>query len=541
MVANIPAQQGRLASMFSNYSASLSTFLFCFLSLLFSYLTYNSLNDSLSARQQLNQGDRLLQRFEQLSLMAKNYVLTGELNYQLSYNALLDIDDSEKFQLSDAFINYWQLLTFENSITLTPDETAQQLIQDLQLPENELALLEQAKNAMTQLTLIEFKAFSEIQNSVLESVIYPQSKASLRAKALLESDAYRLQVTQATDTIEQLFELQKARVINQLQSSESYHSLMVVFTLLCYLCLMLSLAYSLYQQFNKKTNVVKNLTSKVSNRTLALFEKREELKVVIHEMDQTKKQLVESEKMASLGSLVSGVAHEVNTPLGIGVTLGTHLQDETQSLVEKITNETLKRSDLERYCSETIENCSLLQSNLERAATLIRSFKQVAVDRSSDELRTFQMSEYIDEVILSLGAHLKQTAIQIEKTIPENEPLLTTYPGAIAQIITNIVMNALTHGFDGGKGAGKISFVLTTENHDMLLSINDNGKGMSAEVLGKIFEPFFTTQRGNGGSGLGLHIVYNLIVQRLGGSIKCTSIMDEGTTFLLRFPKEVKH
>ena len=161
--------------------------------------------------------------------------------------------------------------------------------------------------------------------------------------------------------------------------------------------------------------------------------------------------------------------------MGISITLASYLQEETALLLKQVESSQLKRSDLDRYCAECIENCSLLLANLERAANLISSFKLVAVDQSSDEIRTFKISEYIEEVLKSLHPHIKKTDINIEVNAPHDEPFIKTYPGAIAQIITNLVMNTLIHAFDIKKSNCKINLSLITENDDMLMTFCDNG------------------------------------------------------------------
>jgi len=258
------------------------------------------------------------------------------------------------------------------------------------------------------------------------------------------------------------------------------------------------------------------------------------------EMKLTWKQLVEAEKMASLGNLVSAVAHEVNTPLGMSVMLASHLQNETKKLFGNIESGLLKRSELEHYCSECIESYTLLLSNLERATSLIHSFKQVAVDQCNQKLRSFKVSEYLKEILLSLHPKLKKTKIEVEVQVTGEELIVQTYPGALAQIVTNLVLNAVIHAFDNGQKSGLILFNLAFYEGEAELKIIDDGTGMDESVRGKIFEPFFTTKHDVCGSGLGLNIVYNLVVHQLLGSIDCLSAKGKGTIFTLRFPQKIE-
>lgn len=279
---------------------------------------------------------------------------------------------------------------------------------------------------------------------------------------------------------------------------------------------------------------------KSAQRERELLDTKTQLQSVRAEMELIRKKFMKAQEMSSLASLVSGVAHEVNTPLGMAVTLASHLQDETTALLKELQDEKLKRSQLQQFCYEGIENCRLLLSNLERAATLIQSFKQVAVDQSCGEVRVFKVSQYLQEVLLSLHPKLKKTPIQVTVEAPENEPEVQTYPGAIAQIVTNLVLNALIHAFDNGEKSGQILLVVEFENSDVKLKVADDGNGMEKSVCDKIFEPYFTTKRNAGGCGLGLSIVYNLVVEQLRGSISCQSSIGKGTVFLLRFPMRVK-
>ena len=182
----------------------------------------------------------------------------------------------------------------------------------------------------------------------------------------------------------------------------------------------------------------------------------------------------------------------------------------------------------------------LLLSNLDRAASLIRSFKQVAVDQCSQEMRTFKVSEYLKEILSSLHPKLKKTKIKVEIEVTGEELEVQTYPGALAQIVTNLVLNAIIHAFDNGQKSGLIVFDIEFYKDEVLLKIIDDGAGMDESVRDKIFDPFFTTKRGTGGSGLGLNIVYNLVVHQLLGCIDCQSEKGKGSTFTLRFPQKIE-
>jgi signal transduction histidine kinase len=238
--------------------------------------------------------------------------------------------------------------------------------------------------------------------------------------------------------------------------------------------------------------------------------------------------------MAALGGLVAGVAHEINTPLGIGVTAASHLEQETKRLGLQLEDGTLTKEGLAAFRQLALESAQLILRNLMRADKLVRSFKQVAVDQSTEDRRQIDLAVYLQEILTSLAPALKKTPYRIHADCPA-ALMLDTYPGAIYQIVANLVMNSLMHGFDG-RPEGRIELVARREGEDIVLDYRDDGRGMAEDVRRRIFEPFFTTRRGEGGSGLGLHIVWNLATQRLGGSIACDSEPGRGTRFQLRVP-----
>jgi PAS domain S-box-containing protein len=265
---------------------------------------------------------------------------------------------------------------------------------------------------------------------------------------------------------------------------------------------------------------------------------KERAEAALEDLRAAQRTLVQSEKMASLGGLVAGIAHEINTPLGISLTSASLLAEESRRLSETMTTGSLRRSDLARFLSMAQESSDLLLANSQRAADLIKSFKQVAVDQAADDCRWFNLREYIDEVLMSLGPRLKRSALTVTIDCPADIDV-QGFPGAVAQILTNFVMNSLTHAFDPGQ-PGRLAVTVTLPEPDRVrLVFRDNGRGIPETVLPKIFDPFFTTNRSGGGSGLGLNIVYNLVRQQLGGDILVTSVAGEGTTFTVSFPRVI--
>jgi len=220
--------------------------------------------------------------------------------------------------------------------------------------------------------------------------------------------------------------------------------------------------------------------------------------------------------------------------VGIGVTAASHLEDKTKSILEEFRGGSLKRGALQDYLGVCDESTHMILANLRRASDLIRSFKQVAVDRSTEERRVFRLRAYLDQVLLSLRNYLKKTAIVVEIEC-DAELEIDSYPGVWSQIVANLVLNVLQHAFDPGQ-AGRITITATLEAERLRFIFADNGKGIAPEHLNLIFEPFFTTYRQKGGSGLGLSIVYNLVTQTMGGTIHVASAPGQGAVFSISVP-----
>ena len=267
-----------------------------------------------------------------------------------------------------------------------------------------------------------------------------------------------------------------------------------------------------------------SLEQKVAERTRELSQTLENLRT-------TQDQLVEAEKMAALGGLVAGVAHEINTPVGVGVTAASLLESKTTAFRDVYQSGQMKRADLEKYLDTAEQSSSMVLRNLHRAAELIQSFKQVAVDQSSEVRREFKVKAYLDEILLSLRPQLKRTKHTIDIQGPD-DLILNSYPGVFSQIVTNLIMNSLLHAYEP-EDAGLLTFSFKQVNNRLIFEYSDDGRGISQKNVAKIFDPFFTTKRGQGGSGLGLHIIYNLVTQKLGGTIRCESEVGLGTRFVI--------
>lgn len=269
---------------------------------------------------------------------------------------------------------------------------------------------------------------------------------------------------------------------------------------------------------------------------LATIRRRtDELVETVAQLHATRDELVQAEKMAALGQLVAGVAHEINTPLGVAVTAASSLGENMAGVSRAAADGRLDRVAFDRFLADGNEASALILSNLDRAAELIRSFKQVAVDRSSDAARLVVVKDYLDDVVRSLAPSLRNAgAIRIDIHGPHTLQAQIR-PGALSQVITNLVMNSVVHGFHG-RTHGTITITVTQDRDWLQLIYEDDGHGIPADIERRIFEPFFTTRRGQGGSGLGMHIIHNIVHGTLGGSIFCAGRPGVGARFEITIP-----
>lgn len=278
------------------------------------------------------------------------------------------------------------------------------------------------------------------------------------------------------------------------------------------------------------------LEQRVVERTDALQRANKELAHTLETLNKTQEELVRSEKLAALGSLVAGIAHELNTPIGNSLMVASTLLDQTRTLTGNWTRDNgIKRSTLETYISDAGTAGDILVRNLQRAADLVTSFKQVAVDQTSSQRRRFPVAEVVSEIILTLWPTLKKTSFAVKQDIPDGL-VMDSYPGPLGQVITNLLNNALLHGFDN-RNTGTVWISVQSINDDWLeFIVKDDGIGIPPANLSRIFDPFFTTKLGAGGSGLGLNITHNIITGILGGRVKVQSEIGVGTAFILTLP-----
>jgi len=292
---------------------------------------------------------------------------------------------------------------------------------------------------------------------------------------------------------------------------------------------------SLEQEVTRKTASLSQIISELAQQKEDLEQSKDELKASLMQLENTKDQLVESEKMASLGSLVAGIAHEINTPIGIGVTAVSYLADAIGELDHAVANKLLTNKHMTEFLKTAKDSSRLVVANLQKASKLIQSFKEVAVDQTSEAHRTIHLPAYLQEVIQSLQPILRPTQHKVIVNC-DDVVAINCQAGSLAQIFTNLILNSLTHAFEG-VNQGQIVFNISQTSDFITIDYHDTGNGISQKHLDSLFEPFFTTKRGQGGSGLGTHIVYNLVTQSLHGTIAAACEPGQGLSYSIQLPQ----
>ena len=277
------------------------------------------------------------------------------------------------------------------------------------------------------------------------------------------------------------------------------------------------------------------LEARVEQRTLDLTETNERLSASVGNLRAAQRSLIESEKLASLGRLVASITHELNTPLGNAMTVVSALEESHREISDKALNGALRRSELEQFLKHNADGLDILHRNVARSAGLIANFKQVAVDQSSERRRIFDLSLVVQETIATMQPKLKRTPYQVLTEMTDGI-MMDSYPGPLEQVLINLIMNAVIHGF-GERPYGVITIrTQILDQHRVRIVCTDDGVGMDEKVRLRVFEPFFTTRVGEGGSGLGMSIVYSIVTSVLGGRINVQSKSGEGTSCVIDLP-----
>ncbi len=284
----------------------------------------------------------------------------------------------------------------------------------------------------------------------------------------------------------------------------------------------------------ERENTFNRFKKEIEGKNAKLAESNVELEEAFSKLKSTQHKLINSEKMAALGGMVQGVAHELNTPIGLSITGVSHIKSDTERLTSLLNDSQMKKSDLDDFLDSTSNLSKSISVSLDKAANLIRSFKLVSVEQHEEVEQSFNVHSNLADILYSINPSIKGKNVSVTNHIPENI-YIRSFPGVFYQIYTNLINNSILHGFEDSEG-GLIDIKASYENDILELVFSDNGKGMSAEVVNKVFDPFFTTKRARGGTGLGMNIIYNLVNDKLLGSIKVVSEEGHGAEYHFTIP-----
>lgn len=259
-----------------------------------------------------------------------------------------------------------------------------------------------------------------------------------------------------------------------------------------------------------------------------------ELKKSLAKLTFAQDKLVQSEKLAALGRLVAGITHEINTPIGIGITASSFIEQLVEKMRANLEKEDINKKEFERKLKIICESAEMITTNLERAVKLVSNFKMISVDQESEKPRSIVVCDYIQDLVSGLSIEFKNSRHIIEVNCAK-DIVFNSRPGALAQIISNFIINTMVHAFDG-IDCGRVVLDISTKNGMLIIECSDNGVGMSSEAIKQVFDPFYTTKREEGGSGLGMYIVYSLVTNALNGTIKCESELNKGSCFSICVP-----
>lgn len=440
----------------------------------------------------------------------------AKLNAKLAeQQAKIKVSNSKLKSLNTALaVNTQALQQQEFDIQqLKENEQKQQLA--LQSKEQELSLILQQLSAANKNYSEQTQAISQQQQQVAEKEQQNQQMSELikQNRLILEKQQQNIASQQ------QEINVQDNELAAQQQTIvEQKNTITITFALVVIAILALLVIVRLLLK-NKKTT--------------------EQLTITLSHLEETQNQLIHSEKMASLGKLIAGVAHEINTPLGIAVTSTSLIQENIEKIAKKLEDKSLSQKQLQSFIHVINESASISNKGLERVITLMHNFKEVAADQIIEEVREINLADYIAEVITTLNNEMKKSRVRYQFSGHKNICIHTT-PGALAQVITNLVNNSIRHGFPADTPRDNadncISITLEQHNNDIKLTYHDNGIGMDNKTLTQVFEPFFTTKRNKGGTGLGMNIVFNLIEQKLGGHIEIQSTLGQGMSCFITLP-----
>lgn len=298
------------------------------------------------------------------------------------------------------------------------------------------------------------------------------------------------------------------------------------------LLLALSLSWIIYRERKMGFTLIK-VNQRLANDKVLLEQSERETRRLLGQQQRLQEDLIESDKLSALGMMVAGVAHELNTPLGAAIMAASTIKKEHQLLADSFANG-LTKDALQRYLESTEMGLDLVETNQQRAAQLVRSFKRLAIDRATEDIVSFMLDQVIDDLMKTLHHRLKTARVDVELNVEHIE--MQGIPGILSQVLQNLVINALNHAFKPGMG-GKLVISAAAVDGNVTLKVADNGKGIDSNIVSKIFEPFVTSKRSNGNTGLGMHFVHQWVTRSLHGSVTVETELNRGTTFIICIPQ----
>lgn len=496
--------------------------------------------------------DMLRQSSDDLTHFARAYVVTNNLKYKKQYFEILDIRNGVKARPLNYDFIYWYLSEI-NRKRMHPDmekKSLQDLIKEFPLTGLQKSLIKLSEDNSNNLVKMEIKAFEamkENNQSLAIKLLYSDIYYKEKEKIMTPLDNLLLTINLS---LNKEIEYLNFKIKNQFLHILIIGLFFVLGNFIIYLMFLkkvnnpIGYLFDIIEQFRLNEKVIERKTfyDDEIGQTIKQFfimkdaidEQKDELEQTIFSLQSTQKKLVEAEKMASLGGVVAGVAHEINTPVGIGITAITHFSDITEKIKKDYDDDNISKEDFEQYITISQELSKSISVNLSRIAHLVNSFKQIAVDQTAEEEKNFNLKEYMNKILISINHIIKENKLTVNMQCDKNINIYS-YSGAFSQIITNLIINSVKHAYDKNK-KGIISINIERKNNILELLYKDDGKGISKENLPKIFDPFFTTNRVGGGTGLGLNIIYNLVTNNLHGTIKCDSKEGEGALFTITIP-----
>lgn len=430
-----------------------------------------------------------------VTLLSSNAVIFSRIEvgiYFLIGNAII----------KTAFLVFLFTLAFNKLLTTPLNELTQQ-IKQVDLDDPEASKLHSMNYEKNELNILE-----DAYNNLIDELVEFKDKLAI---SQLETDNAKEQIDEQNLLLEQ----EVAKKTSSLSRT------------------MLKMEIQQKELLEQKLNLQEeNVRRSKTEQTLTTTNK--DLIHSLNELNKAKERLLEAEKMASLGALSAEVSHEVATPVGISITSSSYLLEKIIGLQQSLDQNKISKKTIEKFIENASQSTELLINNLHRASELLTSFKHIAVDQTSDKVRMFNVSNYIDEIIQSIHPRLKKTSHRIKVHCDKNIEVYS-HPGAIAQIIINLVINSIIHGFEN-INRGEITIDIKLYHNKLLIDYKDNGHGLSQEANENLFNAFYTTKSHKGGSGLGTHIVKNLVVDTLNGSITAHSEVEQGLSYHIELP-----